>query len=324
MERLSRRLARFGHPRRSHQLPSMASMTTTTSKRAFILDFDNTITTKDTISTLFSQVLRYQKSQGRDFSKAHADIISGYTKDYTAHVEKYMPTKENRRTLKEEIAFQRSLKDAETKSFERVSQSGMFRGISNEIWKSLGRQAVAAGEIEVRPGFWTDAINQMPKKTSAILSVNFSRAFIEGVIDVRLENCFGGFDSIVSNGQLDSTGENGVVVGPQLDDSRAIMATSDGKWSAMNKIRQRWQDQRDGMMELVYVGDSGTDIECLTDSTVIGMIMTPDGSGSLMDTMDRVGIEVVHVSKFPETQEKERVLYWASDFVEIIESPLYI
>ncbi|EPE29581.1 putative hydrolase [Glarea lozoyensis ATCC 20868] len=298
-------------------------MTSTTTKQGFILDFDNTITTKDTISTLFSQVLQYQKSQGRGYSKAYDDIISGYTTDYAAHIENYRPRKENRRTLKEEIAFQRSLKDVESKSFERVSKSGMFKGISDEIWKTLGRQAVATGEIEVRSGFWKSGGDQMPKRTSAILSVNFSRAFIEGVISVHPENCFGDFDSIVSNGQLDSAEGNGVVIGPKLDDSRNIMATSDGKWNAMNKIRQKWQDQGDAIMELIYVGDSGTDIECLTDSSVIGVIMTPDGGGSLMDTMNRVGIEVVHISSFKERQEMERILYWARDFVEIIESPIY-
>ena len=46
-------------------------------------------------------------------------------------METYRPTKEERRTLKEEIEYYRSLKEIETKSFERVSASGIFKGIGS-------------------------------------------------------------------------------------------------------------------------------------------------------------------------------------------------
>jgi hypothetical protein len=302
----------------------MATFARSATKRAFILDFDNTITTKDTISALFAQVLKYQKLQGRDFTITHADIVSKYTTDYVDHIEKYKPLKENRRSLEGEIDFQRSLKIVETRSFKRVSQSEMFNGISDDVWKRLGQEGVAEGEIEVRRGFWTSGLKQPIESKCCILSVNFSRAFIQGVITVHRDCSFGHFKEIVSNGQTDPTGDDGTVVGPGLNENREIMATSDDKLILMNKIRRKWQAQGENIVDVVYVGDSGTDIECLTDKNVTGVIMTPDGKGSLMDTMSRIGVEVVHIFEFAKRNKVEGVLYWTRDFAEILESPLCI
>jgi 2-hydroxy-3-keto-5-methylthiopentenyl-1-phosphate phosphatase len=293
-------------------------MTTSATKRAFILDFDNTLTRKDTISALFSRVLEYQKLRGHDFTKAHADIISNYTTDYEAHIKEYQPVKKDRRTLKAEIDFQRSLKVVETRSFERISQSGIFKGISNGKWRRLGQEAVAEGEIEIRRGFWASGeLGDSIRSKCSILSVNFSRPFIRGVVTDRPDNRLGHLRKIVSNYQKDPVGKDGTIVGPYLNE-KEIMATSDDKLRVMNKMRLRWQ----AIDDVVYVGDSGTDIECLTDRNVTGVIMTPDGKGSLMETMSRIGIEVVHVSEFTKRDGLEQVLYWARDFVELFDSPL--
>jgi hypothetical protein len=108
-------------------------MTTSPSKtpepRPFILDFDGTITTKDTICTLAKLAISHQASKGLDLQPAWDTIIAKYSEDFSNHVEKYRPTKEERRTLKQEIEYYRSLKEIETKSFERVSASGIFKGI---------------------------------------------------------------------------------------------------------------------------------------------------------------------------------------------------
>jgi thiamine phosphate phosphatase / amino-HMP aminohydrolase len=68
-------------------------------RKAFILDFDGTITTKDTISILFDFALATQASKGRNLTAARDEIIANYGKDFSKHVKDYSPAKEERNTL---------------------------------------------------------------------------------------------------------------------------------------------------------------------------------------------------------------------------------
>lgn len=129
----------------------------------FILDFDGTITYKDTISALFTSTIRFQNAQGREneAEKSLKYILDEYSKDLKAFEEKNGVEKEKEgrrgmfRSLGEVVDYQRSLRDVERRSFERVSKEGIFSGLGSEGLMDLGRRAVEdeADGVFIRAGF---------------------------------------------------------------------------------------------------------------------------------------------------------------------------
>jgi len=224
--------------------------------------------------------------------------------------------KEERRTLDEEITFQRNLKGVELRSFERVSNSGIFEGMSEREWENAGREAVRKGDVVARKGF--NGFIELLEKSEIlwdIVSVNFCDSFIRGVL-LEVLGELGGNVRILANFPDDK----GMLRGAKLegDPDRRILATSDSKLLAMLDVLQ----PKDivGESRAVYIGDSGTDIECLTEAGVLGIIMSDDGESSLMKTMRRVGWQVFHVGEIEDG--KQESLRWARDFDEIRQSPL--
>lgn len=282
---------------------------------SFILDFDGTITTKDTIDFLFKSALSFHKEKGHDMTKAWQEIIAAYGQDYETHVGRYKPPKEERNTIEKEVEFYRSLREVEERSFERVSKSRIFKGISEEKWEELGSQAVKNGEVILREGFsqFIESVKSA-KSRWGVVSVNFSSAFIRGVLGSII-----GPESEEIRILANKPDEDGVLKGPKTREGipGKLMATSDAKLASMNDLKRSWNM---GANKVVYIGDSGTDIECLVSDGVIGIIISEDGKSSLMQTMRRIGMEVFHIGEY---KEKARSIYWARDFLEIARSPLF-
>jgi thiamine phosphate phosphatase / amino-HMP aminohydrolase len=293
--------------------PFRTTMSHTSSQIAFILDFDGTITKNDTIDTLFKSALAIQDTKGHDIVKTWQEIIVSYERDYQVHVRAYKPVKEERRTVEQEIKFYRSLKAVEGRSFERISKSGIFAGISELEWKETAIQAVTNGDVVLREGFRM-FLQRIKNSNSAwaVVSVNFSSAFIRGVLRSGL-----GPESkiLILANQPD---ENGVLKGPEIKGAAGkVMSTSDAKVASVQELVGPWDGRLQG--KVVYIGDSGTDIECLLRDGIIGIIMSEDGRSDLMRTMSRIGMEVLHIEKYEETSNS---VYWARDYLEIVQSPL--
>ena len=218
--------------------------------------------------------------------------------------------KEERKTFKEEIEFLRAGKEVEERSFARVSESGLFKGIREEDWDAFGREAVRKGDVAIRNGF-REFVERIEKKDGrwGVVSVTFSRGFVRGVLDVGEEI------EVLAN-QPDE--EEGILSGPEGEKGR-VLTSSDDKLGAMKMIMRRWgTDGTSG--KVVYIGDSSTDIECLAKDGIIGVIMSEDGRSSLIQTMKRIGVKVVHIEEFG---DRLRGPYWARDFEEILQSPLF-
>lgn len=162
---------------------------------------------------------------------------------------------------------------------------------------------------------------------------------------------------------------DGVLKGPCLHGRHELVVDCRGKLACLESLLECWElrlpavsptpklpteddstteppSLAEKMSELpservVYVGDSATDIECLTRKGVLGIIMieineaesvTGEGTQakrvktkeSLVETLKRVGVQVRHISKF-ESQLSEAdivdedlvMVYWARDFAEI-------
>ena len=76
------------------------------------------------------------------------------------------------------------------------------------------------------------------------------------------------------------------------------------------------------LSDVVFVGDSATDLECLVDVGV-GILIVTEGQkrSRLLMTLERIAVRVVHISEFGRRRETdEKCLFWARDFEDIIES----
>lgn len=289
------------------------------SKRsAFILDFDGTITTKDTTSILFNFTLTARASEGQDLTAARDEILAKYSEDSSKHTKDYSPRKEQRNTIAQEIEYYRSLSDVENRSFERVSRSGLFRGIASNEWESFASDVVKKGDVVIRAGF-SDFVEKVEKSGGiwGVVSVNFSSYFIRGVL------ASAGVEASMVEVLANHPDENGILLGPAAGEGRSVMATSDAKLASMKAILNSWRSTPGGpFSNVVYIGDSGTDIECLTEEGLTGIVITKDGNSSLMGTLERIGVVVKHLDKYQDGSEAR--VYWARDFREIVGNPSFI
>ncbi|RDW63993.1 hypothetical protein BP5796_10495 [Coleophoma crateriformis] len=324
-----------------------------------ILDFDGTITKSDTINTLFKHALSYQSSPARskpqDFTSAYKNILSAYTSSYTAHLST-QPPKPSRVSVPQELDFLRSLRGVERASFERVGTQQIFRGIGRREWRGFGRAAVASGDVLSRKGvteLWDllakpdGAENETRRPKCCVLSVNFSREFVRGV----LESAVLGHDPVLRREEaVDEDGaeivdeveivansvdaQTGMIYGPEANGE--VIATSEDKVRVMRDVVRGWrEDLRKSRSEgekagpsggkCFYVGDSTTDLECLLEADV-GLVMADTEPGSsLIETLRRIGLGVEHVSTFhdghlPVRKEDRKTVWWARDFQEILDS----
>jgi 2-hydroxy-3-keto-5-methylthiopentenyl-1-phosphate phosphatase len=283
---------------------------TATLSSIYILDFDGTITTKDTISAVANAAISFHASKGKVLGSAWSSVVAAYGKDYGAFVEGYRPAKEKRKTLDQEVDFYRALRRIEESSFGRLGESGLFEGIAEGDWERLGQEAVMSGRVLIREGFKEFVMERKRRQESwGVVSVNFSRAFIRGVLSTVGD---GSEDVMVLANQPDM---DGVLRGPKSEDGEIgpIMVTSDAKLFALKSMLVP-VGQNSGGDKVVYIGDSGTDIECLTAEDVTGIIISEDTNSSLLQTMKRIGTEVPHIAQY--LGAKGRIV-WARDFSEI-------
>ena len=185
-----------------------------------------------------------------------------------------------------------------------MGTSKAFAGITTREWQALGVQAVESGEVVLRDGF---DMFKTEEKRWGVLSVNFSTKWVRGILGVGEEV------ELMAN----SIDQEGVIRGPHV--TKEVMATCDGKLRGLREMVKRLGGAN-GNEKVIYVGDSGTDLECLVEKGVVGVVMTGDGEGGLMKTLRRIGVEVRHVKDYDKSLA---VLYWMRDFDELLKSPLY-
>lgn len=305
--------ASFGSINQNTMLPSRSR------PPVFILDFDGTITTKDTIGVVAEIAIKFHKQRGQDLSKSWDEVVRQYAEDYASHVDSYLPSKQDRTSLQEEMNYQRSMQAVELRSFARVSQSGIFRDVSEEDWRAAGAKAVIEGHVVVRNGFKTfiDRI-QTAGSSWDIVSVNFCAEFIRGVLMEELQQDWKTGPRILAN----APDQEGILRGPMMadDENKAVLAASDAKLKTMKDVmRSRLVD---GDTEVIYIGDSTTDIECLTEAGVTGIIMADDEESTLCKTFGRVGWETVNLEEGYKMR-MPRSIGTARDFENILRSPLW-
>ncbi|AEO54443.1 hypothetical protein MYCTH_2297033 [Thermothelomyces thermophilus ATCC 42464] len=142
----------------------------------------------------------------------------------------------------------------------------------------------------------------------AVVSVNWSREFIRGVVEAGCSRGRGGerIKRVVANGIRFPSGQ---VEGPEELGGEPLVTAGD-KLRAMESLRQRLADEK-----VVYFGDSTTDLACLMEAD-LGVVMADDAESKLLNTLRRVGGEVPHVAE----AKSDSKLVWARDFDEVLHS----
>ncbi|KYK55515.1 hypothetical protein DCS_07478 [Drechmeria coniospora] len=265
-----------------------------------VFDFDGTITEADTTDVLArASITRYKGHRCRNLRGIWDDVVDAYLADYKKFDRRYWPAARHRTTVAQELRYLEKLKPVEEASLNRVSETRFFARLDDQALYRAGIDAVLSGRVVVRPGFRALLELAYDKGWQTdILSANWSRAFIRGVLhaypDIRT----------TSNEVTPSTGE---LRGTNLDLGR--LTTSSDKLKALQYLTDGDQGP------VIYFGDSTTDLACLLH--VQGVILAANKKTSLMKTVSRLGLDAPHVS---EPQEEQPALTWASDFHDILDS----
>lgn len=321
-----------------------------------LLDFDGTITQQDTLNALVHHAIAHRSSgsaacaaddaagaaaavpNSPELSAVWRGIVRDYAADHAAHVEAYAPPAHLRGTLAQELAFLESLRPVEERSVGRVSVSGLLAGLEGDQLERFGREAVLSssssssssgkddhvggdgdgeGIVRLRKGFgrFVERMGGEKGWDVGVVSVNWSGSFIKGVVESGWrEPGHGqrGFELVVGE-RIVANGirfPGGQIEGPKELGGEPLLTVGD-KLRAMRTLRARMGEDK-----VVYFGDSTTDLACLVEAD-LGVVMADDeGKGKLLRTLNRVGLEVPHVSRCDDGSK----LTWARDFEEVLQS----
>ncbi|KAI1403418.1 HAD-like domain-containing protein [Hypoxylon fuscum] len=274
---------------------------------SIFLDFDGTITAKDTVGELANFALRVRADEGEDLQKEWDKVVVAYVDDHNAHVDGYEPPIQSRSLPDQEIDFLRQMKHVETRSLGRINDCRLFRGISPEKFREAGSDLVSKGTIQLRPGFKRFVEQRIAEGWRVwVLSVNWSSAFIEGACGE-----LPGVTVIANDVREDGSIAGPAVLNPPNSNTQEPrnLTNSRDKLDAMNAtLRSEGLAARPS----VYFGDSTTDLECLLAAD-LGLVISDKDDSLLLKTLRRIGKTVPHVRDQAETNK----LRWTSNYEDI-------
>lgn len=289
----------------------------------WILDWDGTITRRDTLDALVS--IAASAKPASPVLEEWQRVSEAYMSDYTTALDKLAPGGELPKTLQEEKKLLKALSSVEQASLDRVSSSGIFAGLSKRLIEEGAKGLIDSRKVELRTGF-VPFLHLAQNRSHArldLLSVNWSRHFIGACLRAAEAPVQRG--SIYAN-ELDGI-ESGLVsrghISPKKDAEMLITSSSD-KLSYLNRLREQRSSSNNGISEsitpIVYLGDSWTDIECLLEAD-LGICIRDDPLGSsqrkLAERLQSLGVRCPHLSEWKQVDERQVV--WARDFAEIQE-----
>jgi 2-hydroxy-3-keto-5-methylthiopentenyl-1-phosphate phosphatase len=182
-----------------------------------ILDFDGTITREDT-TTILAEAARDRVTRDNAEKWNHCQLWETCCKQYFSEVENHpniKALKEERKTIDEEIRYQRSLRVIEEASVARVGQSRIFRGVATWVWREAGWWESQNSRVKIVSGFrlLVERVQSQGGKLG-VVSVNWSQDFLRGVLGYAL----GGYMKADSVPVLSNrvNGETGFILGPKF------------------------------------------------------------------------------------------------------------
>lgn len=247
-----------------------------------ILDFDDTLTTTDTIGLLASAAYRLRPPHVSPLPP-WSSFVDAYLADYAAHS---FPGP--RDSPEREAAYLSSLLPVERASVERIEAAGVFSGLHIG---DIAREA--ASTVAVRPGFDTLLQHVLEAAGGAVdvLSVNWCRTWIQSALAHALgtprdsERFYKAVGVCCNHLVCDA---EGITTGKL---TRQESLGGEGIWTAAHKATMMDELVAGrGKHTVVYVGDSSTDLMCLLKAD-FGIVV-----GDKLDGVcGRIGVELVGV-----------------------------
>jgi 2-hydroxy-3-keto-5-methylthiopentenyl-1-phosphate phosphatase len=283
----------------------------------WILDWDGTITKKDTLDSLVSIAATAKPTFP---TREHWTSVSqAYIDDYSRTLKQLSPDGSLPTTVVEEKRLLEKLREVEQRSLDRVSSSGIFAGLTGQAINTGAHQVIASHQVELRNGsssFFQYIHSQ--GSDPVILSVNWSRHFIRSCLSAASISLPRSCIHTNELDQIDSGNpSNGHIV--SADPSGDVIISSGDKLRTLEQMRTSHFHARSGeTTPIVYVGDSWTDIECLLAAD-LGICIRDEPVGSsqrkLMEALERLGVECPRLRDWKNSDAKG--IAWARDFCEI-------
>ncbi|KAI0011289.1 haloacid dehalogenase-like hydrolase-domain-containing protein [Xylariaceae sp. FL0662B] len=269
------------------------------------LDFDGTITARDTIGELANFALRFRAdAEGVDLQAEWDEVVKAYVADHRARADGYRPPPDARGLPDQEIEFLRHMKAVETRSLGRINECALFKGIGAAAFRDAGRALVRDGTIALRPGFRDFVDRRLAQGWRVwVVSVNWSSAFIEGA-------CGHPDVAVVAN----DVREDGSIAGPAVLNPAGAAEPRNltNSCDKLDAVRGILEAETLTARPSVYFGDSTTDLECLLAASR-GIVIADRDDSTLLKTLRRIGKEVPHVRDAGARSS----LAWASHFEDI-------
>lgn len=295
-----------------------------------VLDWDGTITKKDTMFAYgkVADIRDARLNREQNGSKMFEGFGKAWMDDYSKHEQAYMPKAHERTEVAQESAWLKSLSSVESSSAERVESSAFFAGVTHSDISIAARELLRDGAVTLRSG-WQDLFlraqdGSSPRLISSIsvLSVNWSESFIRASLKAATTESIPNssllpvLDNLaIAANEISGIHESGGSSGCLTDTNHAIIRTSFDKVQNFPSRQEYFN---------IYVGDSPTDFDCLLAAD-LGICIRDEPMGSsaktLAETMSRVGHVVDHVDKIKTLQQlntPEPSIVWAQNLSEIV------
>ncbi|KAK3619628.1 hypothetical protein LTR56_023913 [Elasticomyces elasticus] len=229
-----------------------------------------------------------------------SDLGTAYMKDYHAHKTAHYP-KSDHVDHNDYITWLDSLRPIEYASAQRAQSTFHFRGVRSSDVEAHAKEAIEAAKVTLREGciilllmFVPDGTDYVPPAGSkfSIISVNWSESFIRWALfhyhavvlgssrfnDAERCNLL----KYISEMEIHTNEIHGLDH-PQGSSGRldGCIRTAGEKLQYLPPARKYCQDEQD-LPLVVYVGDSGTDYECLRNADV-GIWLHDCGDGSVKE-----------------------------------------
>jgi phosphoglycolate phosphatase-like HAD superfamily hydrolase len=275
----------------------------------WILDWDGTITKKDTLDALVN--IAASAKPTFPTQERWKSVVDAYMSDYSATLEKFVPNGVLPTTIEEESQLLRDLKVVEQRSLDRVFESKIFERVTRETLEKGATKATEAGEVALRPGcvVLLQSVLALKDDKLHVLSVNWSRHFISSCLKANGAELDS--DLIFAN-ELDGIAEGEPSTGQISPDDHIKIISSGDKLRYLERMRE------ENPAPIVYVGDSWTDIECLLAAD-LGICIRNEPMGSsqkkLAEALERLGVMCPHI--LDQSGAAQSQIVWAKDFTEI-------
>ena len=211
-----------------------------------ITDFDETISERDTISTLVYTAADNREGEKEEFLAAWREMVQWFLTRYHRVCDAWQ---DHRHSL---VDFLKSFEELETASIQRVMAKGFLGGLTREGLRAVGRNVVKKPRVDrVLSAMRADGVEV------EILSANWSKALIEGATE-------GLCDHIITNSLAYDT------AGRSTGDIHLHVVSARDK---LRKFKERKKNPPvpdeigdGGVTRTLYIGDSISDFLAILDA----------------------------------------------------------